>query len=35
MNSGGFYDGTWWMYFEGPGGIVFELMETPDEHPEP
>jgi catechol 2,3-dioxygenase-like lactoylglutathione lyase family enzyme len=35
MNVGGFYGGTWWMYFEGPGGIVFELMETPDGHPEP
>lgn len=30
MNKGGFYSGTWWMYFEGPGGIVFELMEPPE-----
>lgn len=28
----GIFTGTWWMYFEGPGGIVFELME-PDEVP--
>jgi len=27
--SGGTHKGTWWMYFEGPGGIVFEFMETP------
>jgi catechol 2,3-dioxygenase-like lactoylglutathione lyase family enzyme len=26
--SVGIYESTWWMYFEGPGGIVFELMET-------
>jgi catechol 2,3-dioxygenase-like lactoylglutathione lyase family enzyme len=25
----GLHKNTWWMYFEGPGGIVFELMETP------
>jgi catechol 2,3-dioxygenase-like lactoylglutathione lyase family enzyme len=26
-DRGGIADGSWWMYFEGPGGIVFELME--------
>jgi catechol 2,3-dioxygenase-like lactoylglutathione lyase family enzyme len=29
-NSGGLFEGTWWMYFEGPGGVVFELMEIPE-----
>jgi len=24
----GFFKDTWWIYFEGPGGIVFELMQT-------
>jgi catechol 2,3-dioxygenase-like lactoylglutathione lyase family enzyme len=26
-NRGEIDEGSWWMYFEGPGGIVFELME--------
>jgi catechol 2,3-dioxygenase-like lactoylglutathione lyase family enzyme len=28
-NQGGIHDGIWWLYFAGPGGIVFELMEIP------
>jgi catechol 2,3-dioxygenase-like lactoylglutathione lyase family enzyme len=28
-NRGGIDEGSWWMYFEGPGGVVFELMEMP------